>query len=168
MKQNITPFFATESDLAQLIDRIQTVRPLQFVTGGLSDLAAVHASPLLSKPDPASNYLVADRDLVIVVRGVPQRDGRRKYAIDQLVNRKTIALRPGGLIEKGCLVAGQLGTINEECTSLDLFEMFTSEMQRQFARVKSFYVGQEASNLLDMGVRLAANPRSPRLYDLTR
>jgi hypothetical protein len=168
MKTNITPFFATETDLAQVIDQIVVLRPLQFVVGGMFDLASVHSSHTWSKPFPANNYLVADRELVVVVREVRQRDGGKRFAIDQCLNPETVALRPGGLIDSTYLLAGQLGTVNENQVSLAIYKMFLAEICKRFSKIKSYYVGKEAADFLDKGLRLTANPKSPRLFDLSR
>src|SRR5947209_3009876 len=111
MSKNLSPFLATKNDLAKLLGHVMTVRSLQFVMCGLFDSPYVQSVPSVSMSDPATNYLVADRDLVVELRAVPQRNGRQKFAVDQLANPKTIVLRSGGLTEKRCLVAGQFGTI---------------------------------------------------------
>ncbi|HEY5814162.1 MAG TPA: hypothetical protein VIT23_16085 [Terrimicrobiaceae bacterium] len=114
------------------------------------------------------NYLIAEQDASIEVRPVPQRDGGQKFAIDQLVNPGTVALRPGGLIEQGGLVAGQKGTSSDKPASLSLYKLIVDHMRKNFSKVKSYYLGTDASRLLDEGVRLTANPKSPVLYDLRR
>lgn len=168
MQKNLTAFFATKDDLLQLIGCLTGVRPLQFVVGGLFDSSTIQSMLVLSNPDPTINYLVADRDLVIQVRVVSQRNGNQKFAIDQFMNPKTIALRAGGLIEDHCLIAGQVGTTNDDQISLGLYKWFSTEMRKRFSKIKSYYVGAEALRLLDSGVRLTHNPKAPPLYDLTR
>ena len=39
-------------------------------------------------------------------------------------------------------------------TSIELLNLFAREIHRQFKRIKSFYVGPEAEQLLDAGYRL--------------
>jgi len=168
MTKNSLPFFATENDLSKLLTNVVRVRPLQFVVCGLSDTSIVQSMPSLLKSSPRTNYLIADRDLVIEVRVVPQKGGGQKYAVDQQSNPKTIVFCPGGMIEDRCLLAGQIGTISNTQTSLEFFKLFSSEMSKQFSKIKSYYVGEEATRLLDNGVRLTGNPKSPVLYDLTR
>jgi hypothetical protein len=90
------------------------------------------------------------------------------YAVDQLANPKTVGLRPGGKFDKRCIVAGQLGTASDDPSSLELFQFISKQMRRLFTKVKAFYVGKEASELLDKGWRLTGDVKSPPLYDLKR
>ena len=167
MSKNLTPFFATETDLTAVLDAVGSIRPLQFICVGLSDSESVQSHVRLPKTDPVTNYLIADRALAIQVRDVPQRDGGHKFAIDQVNNPRTIALRPGGMIEAGYLIAGQVGTVSEDRMSVDLYKAVVSEMRSRFITVKSYLVGKEALDLLQSGVRLAATPKSSPTYDLT-
>lgn len=173
MATNQLPFFATEDDLLSLLQTVESIRQLRLVAGGLFDdvpdvepreLAVV--TSCCAKRE--TTYLVFAPGIHIAVRPVPQRRGGVKYAVDQLANPKTIAFRPGGSLARGCLVAGQLGTISEDPDSLELFQICSKQMRRVFTRIKAYYVGIEASKLLDQGWRLTANPKSPTLYDLTR
>ncbi|MEW6079175.1 MAG: hypothetical protein AB1724_15310 [Thermodesulfobacteriota bacterium] len=168
MAKNLTPFFATENDLNSLLERVSSKRAIQIIPCGLFDAPEIKPSTEVSKLNPGSNYLVADRNLSVEIRAVPQRKGGEKYAVDQLSNQKTVVLRPGGLVDARCLIAGQIGTTIEETTSLEIYKLFVSELRRQFIKIKSYYVGQEASSLLDKGIRLTANPKSPMTYDLVR
>jgi hypothetical protein len=90
-----------------------------------------------------------------------------RYAVDQLANPKTVVLQPGGQFE-GCIIAGQLGTVSDDPTSLELFRFISKQVRRLFTKVKAFYVGKEASELLGRGWRLTANVKAPPLYDLKR
>ena len=179
MARNQQSFFATKADLELLLQEVESERQLQFVETGLFDSPSIEpihsllAAPslgILSVGDhnQAPCYLVASRDISIVVRPVPQRCGGTKYAVDQQENPKTIAFRPSGAFGENCLIDGQLGTISDGPRSLELLQLILKEMRRQFAQVKEFYVGKEAGDLLDKGWRLTANVKSPALYDLKR
>jgi hypothetical protein len=179
MTRNQLSFFATKADLESLLRAVESERPLQFVLAGLFDSPQVQAmNSLLNVPTmgfaPSGDsnheprYLVAHRDLPIEVRSVPQRRGGMKYSVDQQTNQKTIVFLPGGVCEPTCLIAGQVGTISEDATSLELFQLFSRTLRREFAKIKSDYVGKEAGELLDKGWRLTANAKSPPLYDLKR
>ncbi len=150
-----------------VLDAVGSIRPVQFVCAGLFNSASFQVYSVLPKTAPQANYLIADRSLVIEARDVPQREGGCKFAIDQMINPETIVIRPGGMIDDGCLISGQIGTASKDPASIDLFMTVVSEMRRRFVAVKSYYVGAEALGLLKAGVRLTANPKSPRIYDLT-
>jgi hypothetical protein len=166
MAKKITPFFATETDLTQVFAKVMATRFLKFVIAGLFDTPDVKSAFALVNADPKANYLLADHDTVIEIRKVPQRKGGEKFAIDQLVNPKTIVLRAGGIINGNCLLAGQVGTISESPISLEIYKVVVSEIRKQFIHVKDYYVGEEAYKLLKMGARLTANPNAPTSYDL--
>jgi hypothetical protein len=171
--------FASKADLESLLRAIESRRPLQFVVTGLFDSPVIEtiqsllATSNLGQLDvgdtnQAAGYLVANREIPVEVRRVPQHGGGVKYALDQLSNPTTIALRPGGSFGEMCLISGQVGTASHHPSSLELFHTFGKEVRHQFTKIKSFYVGQEAVELLDKGWRLTSNAKSPALYDLRR
>jgi hypothetical protein len=47
-------------------------------------------------------------------------------------------------------------------------KLFSKEIMQHFTKVKSYYLGNEASRLLNDGMRLTADVRAPAEYDLTR
>lgn len=179
MAKNQLSFFATKADLESLLRPLETERRLQFALAGLFDSPDFQPMPSLlvatnlGKPGVADAnqspaYLVAPCETSIEARPVPQRGGGSKYALDQLANPTAIAFRPGGSCGEQCLIAGQVGTASDHASSLELFHAFTKELRRQFTKIKSFYVGKEAGELLDKGWRLTNNAKSPALYDLKR
>ena len=179
MARNQRSFFATKADLKFLLQEVESERQLQFVETGLFDspsiepILSLHGVPNLGNLSVGDHnqgpcYLVAGQDISIVVRPVPQRRGDTKYAVDQQENPSTIAFRPSGAFGDNCLIDGQIGTISDDPSSLELFQLFRKEMRRQFAKVNEFYVGREAGELLDKGWRLTANVKSPVIYDLKR
>ena len=66
------------------------------------------------------------------------------------------------------LLAGQIGTASGDGASLRLFLAFSRIVRSQFVKVKSYWLGSEAVQLLDSGGRLAATPNAPPEYDLKR
>lgn len=179
MRRNQAPFFATRGDLERLLLSLQGNQPLQFVLAGLFDSPAI--APKESLPgtteleslvdgdaNALSTYLIAIRGLPIEARLVPQRGGGAKYAVDQLLNPKTIAFRPGGIFGERNLIAGEVSTASDDATSLELFRLFGAGIRHQFAKLKSYFVGREAETLLDNGWRLTASPNAPSIYDLKR
>jgi len=44
-----------------------------------------------------------------IPRSVPQKRGGVLYAIDQVVNPAPVVVKPGGLFEDSCTIAGQVG-----------------------------------------------------------
>src|SRR5438552_12252205 len=159
MSRNQLSFFATIADLDSLIRRVESARRLHYALTGLFDSPnPVTVQCLLDAPNSgcgavgdvnqSPGYLVAGREISIEVRPVPQRRGGVKYAVDQNANPKTIAFRPGGVFGESCLIAGQVGTTSDDPSSLDLFQSFSKEIRHQFTKIRSFYVGKEAGELL--------------------
>ena len=177
MARNQISFFATKDDLSSLLRAVESDRRLQFVVGGTFDeMPDVKAQDsLLGSLDlegatstiNSAIYLLSAPGTSVEIERIEQRRGGVRYAVDQFANPKTVVLRPGGQLE-GCIVAGQLGTASDDPSSLELFQFIRKRVRRLFTKVKAFYVGNEASELLDKGWRLTANVKSPPLYDLKR
>ena len=179
MKRYQVHIFATNADLVALIQKIESKRELQYLKAGLFDAPDLNGRPsllndaslgaaLIGDNAQEIRYLVADRDVRIEVRPVPQHSGGTKYAIDQKVNPKTIVFRPGGVFNKMAVISGDAETISEDPKSLALFQLFSKEIKSQFDKIKSYYVGKAAAQLLGKGWRLTSSVTSPSLYDLTK
>ena len=165
--------------MESLLQNVESKHQLQFVETGLFDFPKIEPiHSLLSVPNlgileagdhnQGPCYLVAAREISIEIRPVIQRRGGIKYAVDQQANSKTIAFRPSGSFHDTCLIDGQVGTISNDPSSLELFKVFHNEIGRQFKKTMEFYVGKEAFELLENGWRLTGNVKSPTLYDLKR
>jgi len=177
MKRHQVHFFAVHSDLMALLGEIEKKRELQFVKAGLFDTPDLNGVTSLfdshlgfaSKGDSnfEVSYLVAERQESLIPETVPQIAGGIKYSVSQKLNPQTVIFQPGGRFEQ-CVISGSLGTISEAQTSLLLFQLFSKEIKRQFEKLKSFYLGKEAGQLLGKGWRLTTSVKSPQVYDLQR
>jgi hypothetical protein len=168
MKTKQLPFFATASDLAGLAREVSSQRPLSFVLAGLSSEQITTVLSNLNNPMPFETYLIFDRDKSVVWRRVPQRDGSDKYAMDQLDNPHTVSLQCGGMLDGIRLIAGQVGTATTHPLSDEIYSLFAKTIRQKFEKIKSYYVGPEAAQNLDTGVRLTPTATSPSTYDLVR
>lgn len=102
----------------------------------------------------------------VEVRKVPQLTGGNLFAVDQLLNPKTISMRAGGVHGEGILIAGNVGTTSKHPESLKLYRRFASAIRKSFTKVNAFRVGSDAKRLLHAGWRLTTSIQSPTLYDL--
>jgi hypothetical protein len=174
VKNLIVRVFCTRGDILHLMSEFSELR---FWRAGMFDSESI--SPLNSLEDDAAmgttdigdmnhapRYLVSDKSNVIKVRPVEQSVGLTKYAVDQVANPDTIVLETGGLFGANCLIAGQLGTASQSQRSVELFDVLRSAVRRRFEKRKEYYLGREAKQLLDRGVRLTANASAPEMYDL--
>lgn len=180
MKRKIINFFATKSDIELIFQLVETQGSIKYIECGY------FSEPILNvfsswKEIPNTGYSTAGRiqfepcylvtysNTKIAIRRVAQRMGEQRYSIDQAENPETIAFRHGGLHEKtGSLIAGQIGTISENHLSKKLFGRCSGIIKKQFTHIKSYFVGNEAEQLLETGVRLTSDITFPGLYDLRR
>jgi len=179
MRRQEIRLFATKADLEPLLRAIESQRELQFIRTGLFDTPVLNCVMSLlndanlgiaAKGDSnhVADYLAADRSGFIEIRALPQYDGGMNYAIDQQANPKTITFRPGGVFNKAFVIAGRAATVSNDEVSSAIFKLFSKEIRGQFKRIKSYYVGNEAGDLLDAGWRLTTGVATPVLYDLKR
>ncbi|WP_145455132.1 hypothetical protein [Gimesia panareensis] len=113
-------------------------------------------------------YLIHDESTTIEIREVPQERGGVRYSVDQQMNPQTVGLKAGGTFGEKMVIAGQLGPGTGDATSDELAKMLLKELRKQFTKIKSYYVGNEAESLLDSGARLTINSAASIKYDLVR
>jgi hypothetical protein len=144
-------FFATAEDMAGLLSTFE----IPDLGTAIHPTAAAHPT-----------YLVSLDGEGIDIRDVRQRAGGVRFAIDQLVNENTVALRPGGRYGNDVLLAGQIGTASTSPQSRALFKIFTNLVRQRFSKVNAFYLGSEALNALKARARLTIAVQSPPEFDL--
>jgi hypothetical protein len=84
------------------------------------------------------------------------------------LNPKTITFTPGGYWGNDILLNGRFATASSDDVSLGLLKRFRSLVRKRFEKIKAFYVGAEAAQLLDGGKRLTIAAQSPEMFDLSR
>jgi hypothetical protein len=170
-------FFAIPSDVSEVLGVIESIRDVEFTLAGMFDQESLVTYPssrmidnlgvaLKGAQNHELKYLVSNRGTRIEVEHVRQRDGTLRFAVDQKLNPATVVLRPGGIYGDGCVIAGQIGTCNENPVSMDLLAFFTKTVKKHFKKVRSFWVGEGALKILDSGGRLTTNVKAPIEYDL--
>lgn len=169
--------FATGDDIRRLLAEVERTRDLHYVRAGLSPspvLRPVHSHRDIEGLGIAeygdqsleARYLVAERSRGFSAKEVRQQRGGTLYAVDQLLNPFSVVIRGGGQYDAHHMISGQLGTASEDPASLDLYDVIRAIVRRHFSKVKSYYVGQHAYELLKSGVRLTTSVRAPSVYDL--
>jgi hypothetical protein len=172
-------FFATKRDLEELIAAAESRRPVKFVRSGVfdsSDLVTLTSGSQIPQlgyaPSGDHNHepiwLVVNREEEIKIRPVEQRRGGVRYAVDQRDNPRSVTFSAGGVFEGSSVIDGSVSTCTDDSTSRELLNQFAREVRRRFKRIKSFFVGPEAEQLLDAGYRLTSNVKAPKEYDLSR
>jgi hypothetical protein len=112
------------------------------------------------------SFLVSDKNISIVSRKLSDFNGVERFAFDQLKNENTIVFSPGGVWEKNILLNGRVSTVSEHEVSTRLMKRFGSAIRKKFIKVKAFYVGEEALEMLKHGKRLTIAAQSPIEFDL--
>jgi hypothetical protein len=172
-----TFFFAELEDIKQVLEPIETSENIQYCEAGVFDSFDV---PIYSSFIQIPNlgfvgygdwvlnkfYAVYPKADIINKREIHLYKGGIRYAIYQDNNPQSIILKPGGILTDGILVAGSVGTISGESSSVDLFNKYAKLIKKKFSRIGAFYVGPNAKIKLEKGWRLVTNEASPPEYDL--
>jgi hypothetical protein len=104
--------------------------------------------------------------MCLAMVGISLPRGEVWYAVSNGWNPSSIVFAPGGLFEERTLLSGEISTILMNKASVQLFLLFRTEILRGFSKIKSFYVGPEAQELLRKGFRLTIDAQASRTLDL--
>jgi len=172
-------FFATKRDLEAVLTKVESQRSLKYTEAGMFDspetrtfVSGSQIPNLGLAPSGDNNlepfWLITDANAKVQIEVVPQRRGGTRYGIDPGLNPESLVIWPGGIFEESCVIAGQVGTAKMNHISIELANLVAREIRRQFKRIKSFFVGPEAEQLLDAGYRLTTSVKSPRECDISK
>lgn len=170
-------FYATNSDLNEVISNLESTSNIKYYKSGL--LSNSETQPYISlldeKPgitkagdnNQCASYLIIKADEEIVFRKVVQNNGEEKIAIDQMKNPCSVYFRPGGIFnpEMG-IIEGKVGIISNDAKALELFKLISTEFKSKFLKFKGYMVGRNALECYRNGWRLTQNTNSPKDYDL--
>jgi hypothetical protein len=168
-------FYATSDDLLEVFDRFEKGREVIYTPmGGVEspNLTVFHSGkfiPTLSSPAKARydhSYLVTPKEVRAAVRQIALRTGGVAYVVDQLVNPVSMEFSQGGFYAPDMLLDGRVATCTDHPDAVRLYRAFASSIAKVFSRVRAYYVGPQALDLLKRGCRLTIGAHSPRDYDL--
>ena len=168
-------FYATSDDLLEVFDRFEKNREVIYTPiGGVesASLTIFHsgrAIPTLSSPAKRRydhSYLVTPKEARVAVREIALRAGGVAYAVDQLINPVSIEFSQGGFYAPDILLDGRVATCSDHPDAVRLYRAFAASISRCFSRVRAYYVGPRALDLLKQGCRLTIGADSPQEYDL--
>lgn len=179
MKSKQTIFFAVLEDVEQILRDIETTIGIRYYKAGLLDSASIPTyNSIFDAPNVGvalsgdwnriDRYIIIKETIPLNIREVPQRAGGVKFAVDPMINPKSIELKLGGIYQRGenVIVAGRIATVSEDSDSNELYKLFSTKIKKAFKRIGMFYVGKIAEEKLKEGWRLVTNEKSPKEYDL--
>ena len=173
MPSQIT-FFSTKNDLLPILEAAEKKQEIKYVRYGATktpfpdSFTSAAVIPRLGRASNESSsgsdtFLICSRNAEINPRQIGTR-----YLFDQLLNPETITFTPGGLWGEDVLLYGRFASASTESSSLGLLSLFQSIVRKRFEKIRAFYVGEEAADMLDHGKRLTIAAQSARLFDLSR
>ncbi|MGZ5244619.1 MAG: hypothetical protein ACXWW0_11925 [Bacteroidia bacterium] len=173
-------FFALLEDIKPIMENIESSVDLQYYRTGLLDNSNIpNYKSFKEIPDlgftssgdwnGTDAYLVVKKRILLNIREIQQRSGGIKFAVDQLMNPKSISLKLGGIYKnsENVIVAGRVATASDDEVSLELYKIFSTNIKKQFKKIGAFYVGSSAEEKLKLGWRLVTNEKLSKEFDLT-
>jgi hypothetical protein len=100
--------------------------------------------------------------LGVTVVGIVRHD----YGLS--ANPRTITILHGGFFAEDVLLYGRVGTVSDDSVAVQLYRGFSSALKKRFQRIRAYWVGPRAAELLASGCRLTIGADSPREFDLVR
>lgn len=178
MKSKQIIFYSTGSDIEPVLKFIEASFLLQYFEMGMFDhkpetcFSSIFQIPNFGNTtfgdwNRDRRLIILPQNQSLIIREVPQKRGGLKYAIDQFANPISAGIQLGGIYKDGILLAGTFGIIAENEFSNTLFKVFSSTIRKEFIKIGSFYLGDEAKAKLQSGWRLVTNEKSPKEFDLT-
>lgn len=177
MKQTL--FFATPLDIVPVLDRFQANAPLKFVEiGTLSTPDRMIYLEVAQIPSPgiathetgsmSKSYLVSHRDTVNQIRTSFTKKGEKRWDLFNADTEGTVTLGMAGIWKTGTLLPGSIATVHTDATAQQLMKWFQSALKSEgFTKVRNWWVGKEAMEMLKAGKRLATTAeQSPPEFDL--
>lgn len=177
MKSKQTMFFAMYEDIKQIFQDIEkTINIRYYMAGLLNDNHIPTYNSIFDVPNigmasfgdwnRVDRYLILKSTRTLSVQEIRQRTGELKFAVDQMVNHKSIEFKLGGVYKDNVIVAGRIATISEDEESIEMYKLFSKKIKKAFKKIGTFYVGKIAEDKMKEGWRLVTNEKLPREYDL--
>jgi hypothetical protein len=182
MTRNQTLFYATAKDLSGVLSSLEAHKDLQYTPAGLFDSKelqelqtylsyrdipdlgrAFHRSAVANR-----QYLVSLKGTVLRIQDVPQYSGGILFAVDLMLNGDSIVFSPGGRYSNDVMLYGMIGTLSPppSVASKNLYTFVARAFRKDFKKVREYFIGPEALDLMASGVRLAMDATSPAEFDL--
>lgn len=179
MIRNQTLFYATAQDLSEVLSSLESQKDLQYTLAGMFDSKelqtylsyrdipdlgrAFHRSAVANR-----RYLVSLQGTALRIRDVPQNKGGVLFAVDLSLNEDSIVFSPGGRYRNDVMLYGMIGALSPPpgAASKNLYTFVAKGFRKDFKKVREYFVGPEALDLMASGVRLTLDATTPPEFDL--
>lgn len=170
-------FFATENDIAEVFDLIESKFSLHYVEVGTFETGDVVSYSSFrdiknfgiadaEQTSACSTYMIAPKSVAFVPELV-EHDGIQRIALTPKLNDQTVMIRTGGRLSPGVFISGEFNTPHETDFSKSVMRKAASLLRVNFTKVKAYWLGQEVEKAFRDGARLTAAVQSPPEYDLS-
>jgi len=172
-------FFATRSDILPILEEIEKKIPIKYtVAGGFSvtvplDTFFTSAEdgrvgiPKYPNGLASWGFLITKAESQVALSFMQTIYGPR-YFVDQLLNPESQTLTPGGTWANDIVLEGRIASVLKTPFSSKVERLFRRLASTKFEKIKAFYVGREAAEILDAGGRLTSAVNANPDYDLRR
>jgi hypothetical protein len=180
MKQIL--FFATPNDIRPIISALEAAGDIGFVRVGNHD---TENPPVLSGgdlPQPgiathetasgSISYLIVPREGRLHVGHYISEDpdtfGQKRWSVYNGFNEESVEMTLAGIWDDNTLLPGSIKTMHTSKFAQSMMRAFQAALRKQkFEKVQSWWLGQEALDMLRAGKRLSTTAvQSPPEYDL--
>lgn len=169
--------FETRKDLIELLKFIDDSFNVKYTEAGLLDDLPMTNNSLTNKSDIGvihhkdwvfnERFLILNQDKELQIREVKQVKGGIKYAIDQLKNEDSLMISLGGYNEmENSIIASGISTNQNTDFTKYFFKKLRGFLKKN-KKVGRFYIGQEALDKANKGVRLTEDSRQSKDYDIS-
>jgi hypothetical protein len=172
-------FFATPADILPVLRRLELNAPLKFVEIGtlLTPNRAIYLqSSEIPNPGVATHetgsqsqaYMVSYRNTKNDMRVSVTKNGEKRWNLFGADNEEAVSLNMAGLWKTGTLLPGNIAALHKSPAAQQLMKWFLSSLKQEgFTKVRSWWLGKEALEMLKAGKRLTTTAQqSPPEFDL--
>lgn len=151
-------FFLTKEDLISIMRSVQASEPVYYVeTGNFASNDIKRYDSLeeyenlgikKSGEGQSESFLVLRQSDELIIRERQILDGSMRYLVDQMENKDSIALWPGGTYGNEYFICGHIGTISSTETSIKLFKLFEKYIKKQCKmKIGRYYISESAKEM---------------------
>lgn len=151
-------FFITKDELISIMRSVQESEPVFYVeTGNFASKDIQKYESLEEYEDlgikksgegQSESFLVLKQSDEVIIRERQIPDGSMRYLVDQMENKDSIVLWPGGIYGEEYFICGHIGTISATETSIKLFNLFAKYIKRQCKiKIGRYYISESAKEI---------------------